>query len=130
MKNIVLSILMLISSLAYTQTDSTEKVYASLDKAKIDRFVCNMVINPVRTPIYYVPTMVDLRLSQINNRFDPENGKKVAMVFFISGLAFTTAALLEDPYSLDTFWQQTPRQIMFCVGVGFTLGGGVSLLRK
>ena len=127
MKNIVLGVLMLVSSLVYSQTDST---YRNL---RITSTTLAYAINMPRTQMYYQPTSyinLNLKVNRPLYGYNDDDRKKIAMVFFISGVAFTTAALLEDPYSFDTFWQQTPRQIMFCVGVGFTLGGGVSLLRE
>lgn len=118
---------MSISSLAHTQTDST---YRNL---RITSTTLAYAINMPRPQVYYQPTSyvnLNLKVNTSKYGYNDDDKKKVATVIFVSGLAFTTAALLEDPYSFDTFWQQTPRQIMFCVGVGFTLGGGIALLKE
>ena len=115
---------MSISSLAHTQTDST---YRNL---RITSTTLAYAINMPRPQIYRPTPYVNLNLKTSRYGYNDDDRKKVAAVIFVSGLAFTTAALLEDPYSFDTFWQQTPRQIMFCVGVGFTLGGGIALLKE
>jgi hypothetical protein len=127
MKNIVLGILMLMSSLVYSQTDSS---YRNL---RITSTTLAYAINIPRPQVYYQPTPyvnLNLKVNTPLYNYNDDNRKKVATVIFVSGLAFTAASLLEDPYSFDTFWQQTPRQIMFCVGVGFTLGGGIALLKE
>lgn len=90
---------------------------------------------------------VNLRMSssRSNKYVDRDERKATFAGIFIAGLAFTTASILEGGYQYGTyvstpgnpnsstyvtppFWKQTPRQIMFCIGVGFTLTGGFGLL--
>ncbi len=71
---------------------------------------------------------------------------KPGIVLVISGVAFTTAAILETSQSYGTwkanpspgnpynntyvtkpFWQQTPRNIMLVVGVSFTFTGLITM---
>lgn len=126
MKNILLGLLVLMSSLVYSQTDSS---YRNL---RITSTTLAYAINMPRPQVYYQPTpYVNLNLKLNTPSYgSTDNRKAAATVIFISGLAFTTAALLEDPYTFDTFWQQTPRQIMFCLGIGFTLGGGIGMINN
>ncbi len=88
---------------------------------------------------------IDLKLkSKSSSR---SNEDKAFLTLFISGIAFTTAAILEGSYGYGTwkggnignpkstyvipnFWSQTPRQIMMVVGVGMTVTGGVLTFRK
>lgn len=151
MKKLLTSLLLVVTFLSYPQTNqSSDNLCLGVSKQKMDRFVCEMVINPARSPIYYVPTMVDLRLgSTKKDKFNPEDRKKAFTVVFLAGLAFTAASILEGDYNYGTyqsspnktsnynttyvtkpFWQQTPRQIMLCVGIGFTLVGGVGMASK
>ncbi len=85
---------------------------------------------------------IDLK---INTRYKNESKDRSAgLGLFIAGLAFTTAAILEgngnygtwtrnpnstsqynQTYTTKPFMQQTPRQIMLFVGIGFTLTGGI-----
>ena len=79
------------------------------------------------------------------------NNKNVGICLIVGGVSFTGAALLETGYSYGTnittsqstptssakvsyvippFWQQTPRNIMFTVGVTLTITGLFSLLHK
>lgn len=147
MKNIVSLVLILVSSLVFSQTDST---YRNL---RVTSTTLAYAVNMPRAQIYYQPSpYVNLRINTINtsnNRYDSDDRKKAFTVLFLSGLAFTTAAILEGDYNYGTyrpspnttsgynttyttksFWQQTPRQIMLCVGVGFTLVGGIGMVSK
>jgi len=148
MKNILLGFLLLVSNSVSSQTDSTDNsaLYATATSL-------TYVINTPRPQLYYQPTpYVNLRINTVsnaNNRYDSDDRKKAFTVLFLSGLAFTTAAILEGDYNYGTyqsspnttsgynttyttksFWQQTPRQIMLCVGVGFTLVGGIGMVSK
>jgi hypothetical protein len=81
-------------------------------------------------------------------RYDENDKKKSGITLTVGGVAFTTAALLETGYSYGTyvknpkpgnpmnqtyvtpnFWEQTPRNIMFVVGVSLTITG-LFTLRK
>lgn len=81
-------------------------------------------------------------------RYDEDDRKKSGATLILGGVAFTTAALLETGYSYGTyvknptpgnpmnqtyvtpnFWEQSPRQIMFVVGVSLTITG-LFTLRK
>lgn len=91
----------------------------------------------------YVPK-IDLKLPQ-QRYIDRSTKKEGFAVLLIAGLAFTTASILEgdamystykntgpytQTYVTKPFWQQTPRQIMLCVGVGLTLTGTIGLASK
>jgi len=83
---------------------------------------------------------------QYNNSQNRENA---GFVLMISGVAFTTAAILEtgqgygtwvasptpnSPYNstyvTPGFWQQTPRNIMLVVGVSFTFTGLITQIHN
>jgi hypothetical protein len=151
MKKLLTTLLLTVTFLSYSQNDSTNKnLYLGVSKQKMDYILCQMVVHPARSPIYYTPTIVDLNINVTKkDKFNPEDRKKAFAVLFLAGLAFTTAAILENDYNYGTyqsspnktsnynttyvtkpFWQQTPRQIMLCVGIGFTLVGGVGVAHK
>jgi hypothetical protein len=92
---------------------------------------------------YQIKYKVNLNMSNSGNYYEPKDG---GLVLLISGLAFTTAAILEGtihygtylgngpnspgPYYVKPFIQQFPRNIMLFVGIGFTLTGfGMSINR-
>jgi hypothetical protein len=81
-------------------------------------------------------------------RYNENDRKNTGVTLIVGGVAFTTAALLENGYSYGTyvknptpgnpmnqtyvtpnFWEQSPRQIMFVVGVSLTITG-LFTLRK
>lgn len=87
---------------------------------------------------------INLHLQATHSNYTDDT-KKLGTVFFLAGLAFTTAAILEGNANYTTysnsgsyhsssttkpFWQQTPRQIMLVTGIGFTLTGGLLMIRK
>lgn len=91
---------------------------------------------------------IDLKLNESGHKNKERNRNTEGVVLLIAGVAFTTAAILEDdmnygtytPYPMTTgnykqtyvkkpFWEQTPRQIMLVVGVGFTITGGVLMIK-
>ena len=101
-------------------------------------------INSVYEVIPYNNINLHLNKNMTYNDFNPKSG---FFCLFIAGLAFTTAAILEgtvnygtwqpipgspgrSTYVVQNFWSQTPRQIMLCVGIGFTLVGGVGTISK
>ena len=151
MKKILTSLLLMMTFLSYSQTNSDKALCLGVSKEKMDRILCEMVINPARSPIYYTPTIVNLNIntSKGRDRFNPEDRKRAFAVTFLAGLVFTAASILEGDYNYGTyqsspnktsnynttyvtkpFWQQTPRQIMLCVGIGFTLVGGIGMASK
>lgn len=86
---------------------------------------------------------IDLKLKTTKYR-NSEKDRSAGVGLLIAGLAFTTAAILEgngnygtwtstpnstsqynQTYTTKPFMQQTPRQIMLFVGIGFTLTGGI-----
>jgi hypothetical protein len=93
-----------------------------------------------------------LFLNNINaqtRRQSTERDNKNGIVLTTGGVAFTTAAFLEGPqnygtwkhnpnstsqynmtYVTPSFWQQTPRNIMFVAGVSVTITGLISCLSK
>lgn len=108
-------------------------------------------LNTPKLETYYQPSRyvgVNLHLDSKTYTGDNKDKKKNSFAaLLVGGILFTTAAILEgdsqygtwvstpqpnNPYHATyvtkPFWQQTPRQIMFCVGVGFTLTGGIGLL--
>lgn len=86
--------------------------------------------------------------SQLN--YDNDDGKKTGLVLTVGGVAFTTAAILEGSYNYSThkvtngvngnspthrltnpsFIEQTPRNIMFTVGLTLTITGLFTLGNK
>jgi len=75
-----------------------------------------------------------------------ERDKSTSVGLVVGGVAFTTAAFLEGPqnygtwkhnpnstsqynmtYVTPSFWQQTPRNIMFVVGITVTITGLITL---
>jgi hypothetical protein len=144
MKKLLTVLLLTITFLSYSQTDSKDRIFQNTSKTLA------YAINMPRTQVYYQPTpYINLNLNMSKDKFNPEDRKRAFAVLFLSGLAFTTAAILEGDYRQGTyqsspnknsnynstyvtkpFWQQTPRQIMLCVGIGFTLVGGVGMASK
>ena len=133
MKKVLLGFLLLVSSLAHTQTNFGDR------NLNVTATTLRYGLNTPRTPY------VNLNLGT-PNYYNQTLDKKTAFdVIFISGIGFMTASLLENSYPYGTyqnsssyynstyvqkpFWQQTPRQIMFCVGVGFTLVGGIGMVK-
>ncbi len=91
---------------------------------------------------------IDLRLTPKYKNSNGDNKDKY-IALFVAGLVFTTASILEgngnygtwtstpnstsqynQTYTTKPFIQQTPRQIMLFVGIGFTLTGGILSLKK
>lgn len=87
---------------------------------------------------------IDLKLKTTMKYRNSEKDRSAGLGLLIAGLAFTTAAILEgngnygtwsstpnstsqynQTYTTKPFIQQTPRQIMLFVGIGFTLTGGI-----
>lgn len=84
------------------------------------------------------------------SNYDSDDRKKTGLVLTIGGVAFTTAAILEGSYNYSTykvtngvkgnspthrltnpsFIEQTPRNIMFTVGVTLTITGLITLGNK
>lgn len=145
MKNLLILLSILISNVIYGQIDSSRNL-------QVTATTLAYAVNMPRLQTYYQPTpYVNLHLSvnnggTINRDVDSKTG---FTVIFISGLAFTAAALLEggsqygtyvsnpqpgNPYNTTyvtpNFWQQTPRQIMLCIGVGFTFVGGIGMIKS
>jgi hypothetical protein len=92
---------------------------------------------------YQIKHKVNLNMRGGGSYYEPRDG---ALVLLISGLAFTTAAILEGtihygtylgngpnspgPYYVKPFMQQFPRNIMLFVGIGFSLTGFGMLINK
>lgn len=92
---------------------------------------------------YQIKHKVNLNMRGGNSYYEPKDG---ALVLLISGLAFTTAAILEGtihygtylgngpnspgPYYVKPFMQQFPRNIMLFVGIGFSLTGFGMLINR
>lgn len=87
---------------------------------------------------------IDLKLKTTTKYKNSERDRTAGVGLLIAGLAFTTAAILEgngnygtwthtpnstsqynQTYTTKPFMQQTPRQIMLFVGIGFTITGGI-----
>lgn len=136
-------ILSTLSLVGFSQNDSTRK-----DSSQ-DRTLClnttvkvlGYTLNTPRLQTYYQPTPyvgVNLRLNTSKSYHDEDTRKAGFVCLFITGIAFTTAAILEGGYQYGSYqngvyvtpsiWQQTPRQIMLCVGIGFTLVGGIGTI--
>ena len=128
MKNILIFISLLVGELTFSQN-----TYLCMNTPK------------TTTVVKYTP-QVNLNLKTYHTE---KNDKGAYVCLLLSGLAFTAASILENDYNYGTwkknpqpgnpynqtyvtqpFWQQTPRQIMLCVGVGFTLTGVIGVLHK
>jgi hypothetical protein len=87
---------------------------------------------------------IDLKLKTTTKYKSYEKDRTAGVGLLIAGLAFTTASILEgngnygtwthtpnstsqynQTYTTKPFMQQTPRQIMLFVGIGFTITGGI-----
>ena len=77
-----------------------------------------------------------------NNRGYSDKKQESGICLVVGGVAFTTAAILENSYNYTTptstgpynsgyttkpFYQQTPRNIMFVVGITITISGLIVL---
>lgn len=86
---------------------------------------------------------INLRLSTTS--YKPEGDYRTEfVVMLIAGVAMTTASILEGGYQYGTysgpsnsgtytippFWNQTPRQILFCTGISFTITGTIGTIRN
>jgi len=131
MKKTLTVFLILISGVIFGQAD--RNLYAS---------VANVQINE--------PTYTNVNLSLSNSSVRHKDNYRTSLVaILIAGAAFTTVSILEngrafgtyysDPqpgnpkninYRVQNFWTQTPRQLVFCVGVGLTLAGGIGLIGR
>jgi hypothetical protein len=90
-------------------------------------------------------------VAQNKYRYSDETKKNTGIGLTVGGVAFTAAAILEGGYQYGTyvtttpatptsspkqtyvtppFWKQTPRNIMFVVGVSLTITGLFSLGSK
>ena len=88
---------------------------------------------------------INLNLPDIKSSNQVDNSGYVAILF---GVALTTACILEGnsnygtyvstptssnpkqtTYVVPGFFKQSPRQLMLLVGVGFTIAGGVMILK-
>ena len=99
--------------------------------------------------IFVLTTM--LMHAQRNTGYSDNSKQAAGWTMTIAGIGFTTAAILETGYSYGTnvvtkpatstssqqvsyvippVYQQTPRNIMFVVGVGFTITGLITALAK
>jgi hypothetical protein len=140
MKKLLIILLLVLTYSSYSQVDSTSRYLLCSNVTKTIKYTFN-------TPRVYKPTpYINLNLNMSKDKFNPEDRKRAFAVLFLSGLAFTTAAILENDgaygtyqsspnktsnynstYTTKPFWQQTPRQIMMCLGIGFTIVGGVGM---
>lgn len=138
MKKLLIILLSVLTYSSYSQVDSTNRYLLCSNVTKTIKYTFN-------TPRVYKPiTYVNLNLHK--DKFSHEDKKKAFAVLFLAGLAFTTASALENDgaygtyqsspnktsnynstYTTKPFWQQTPRQIMMCLGIGFTIVGGVGM---
>lgn len=129
MKRLLILIFVMTTMLSFGQND----VFAMNTSKK--EFTTNYNVGNTQT--------IDLKLKTIKYK-NPEKDRSAGIGLLIAGLAFTTAAILEgngnygtwtsspnstsqynQTYTTKPFIQQTPRQIMLFVGIGFTITGGI-----
>lgn len=82
---------------------------------------------------------------QAQQKFTGENNKNTGICLTLGGVSFTTAAILENgaqygtniigtatststTYVTPPIWKQTPRNIMFVVGIGLTITGLLTIV--
>ena len=130
MKKLLLGFLLLVSGLIYSQNNIG-------DRNSYTATTLRYGLNVPRTPY------INLNLGTPGYYGQTIDKKTAFAIIFISGIGFMTASLLENGYPYGTyssnqynstyiqkpFWQQTPRQIMFGVGLGFTIIGGVGMIK-
>lgn len=101
--------------------------------------------------IIYIIALFLISLSSYSqSNYDSDDRKKTGLVLTVGGVAFTTAAILEGSYNYSTykvtngvnrnspthrltnpsFIEQTPRNIMFTVGLTLTITGLFTLGNK
>lgn len=136
--------------MGFSQNDSTRKKGSLCMNTTIR--TTGYVFNTPRLQSYYQPLpylSVNLLSNSINSKYqDKDSRKNGFLCILIAGIAFTTAAIIEGgshygtyvnstPSTLGTsptstyvtppVYQQTPRNVMFCVGIVFTTVGIVGM---
>lgn len=134
MKKLILTtILLLTSILGFSQhntyvTDTTKKESPLIASVST---TLRYTLNVPRLQTYYQPSPyvgINLNLSKAPSHYSDGNDRKTAFAcIFVGGLAFTTAALLESG-DFKIYQGETARQIMFGVGIGLTLTGGIGMI--
>ena len=146
-KNIITTFLTFLSVFGLTQTNLVDSVNNKNFMLTNAGTTLRYTLNVPKLSAYYQPSPyvgVNLHLNRSFYEGYETEMKNAFLALFVSGLAFTTASLLEgnsqygtwvstpqpnNPYHMTyvtkPFWQQTPRQVMFCIGIGFTITGGV-----
>ena len=124
MKYLLIFSFMLITLLSFGQ-----------DSSNMDVLVMNTSTNFELSKTVARP--INLNITRYKDYDD--KSRNAYLTVFLAGIAFTTAAALEDNrnygtwvgsnYVIPTFWKQTPRQIMLLAGVGLTITGGVLTFR-
>lgn len=95
--------------------------------------------------------IVTTKAQNYSSGFTGDSKKDLGIGMTVGGVAFTTAAILEGGYQYGTYvttyagtpntspkqtyvippvWKQTPRNIMFCVGVTLTITGLITAISK
>lgn len=130
MKKMFLVLILSILSLAgFSQSDSTKKNDVLCLNTTVR--VIGYTFNTPRLQTYYQPTPyvgVNLRLSSYKSGYtDQDTRRNTYLGIFLSGIAFTSAAILESG-DFKIYQGETARQIMLGVGIGLTLTGGIGMI--
>lgn len=93
--------------------------------------------------IIFILCFANLSRAQFGTRPASTSNKKTnGLIMLSGGIGFVTASILQSnqtygtyitsngmsTYSTPSFWQQTPRQVMFCVGGTLTITGLITLI--
>lgn len=97
----------------------------------------------------FVLSLLTAKSQSRSSGFSTESKKNTGVGLLVGGVAFTAAAILEGPYNYGTYvttsqstptmsqkvsyvtqpvWRQTPRNIMFCVGITLTMTGLITAI--
>jgi len=138
MKKLLL-FLLLLSNIGLPQTDSTKQNF----KAGAGLTTVVYALNVPRTQVFYQPTPYTSINLHLGTRTVVDYGmsKKAGYTsLVILGVGFISASLLASSYGygnyqngqyvVPPFWQQTPRVITLCLGVGLTTTGTIGLINN
>jgi hypothetical protein len=130
MKKMFLTLILSILSLTgFSQSDSTKKNDVLCLNTTVR--VIGYTLNTPRLQTYYQPTPyvgVNLHLSNSKGNYvDQDTRRNTYLGIFLSGIAFTSAAILESG-DFKIYQGETARQIMLGVGITLTLTGGIGMI--
>jgi len=138
MKKLLLFILLL-SSTIKSQIDSTKQNF----KAGIGLTSVVYALNIPKTQVFYQPTPytnINLHL-ETKRVVDYGMSKKAGYTsLLILGIGFISTSILTNSYAygnyqngqytVPPFWQQTPRVVILCLGIGLTTTGTIGLINN